>query len=142
MQGLAAAVSVMLPPAVAWEGPAVAAVLQTSTFPEIVIRKDETPHERPFPVDEGTRAGAEYGGRQTVIFSEPWRTVVPQEFADMTQPCSVIVSADPFALLASHEDRDVHLPFDGIETLTRRLAPFETMGRAPSADGQPPEKEI
>lgn len=142
MQTLAAAMSVVLPLAFAGEGPAVAAFVQAGVFPEITIRKGETAHEWPFSVDEGKLTCVEYGGRQTVIFTEPWRRDVPQEFGNMTLPRSVIVSVDPFALLASREDRDLYLPFDSLETLIKRLAPFETMGRALCAGGPPQQKEI
>lgn len=113
-----------------------------SVFPEMALRRGETAYEWPFSVDEGKLTCVEYGGRQTVIFTEPWRTDVPQQPGNMTLPRSVIVSVDPFALLASREDRDLYLPFDSLETLIRRLAPFETMGRALCAGGLPPEKEI
>jgi hypothetical protein len=142
MQTFAAAMSVVLPLAFAGEGPALAAAIPAGVFPEITIRKGEAPHEWPFSVNEGKLTCVEYGGRQTVIFTEPWRTDVPQEFGNMTPPRSVIVSVDPFALLASHEDRDLYLPFDSLETLIKRLAPFETMGRALCAGGPPQEKEI
>ena len=142
MQTLAAAMSVVLPLAFAGEGLAAAALTEAGVFPEIALRKGETAHEWPFSVDEGKLTCVDYGGRRTVIFTAPWRTDVPQVPGNMTLPRSVIVSADLFALLASHEDRDLYLPFDSLETLIRRLAPFENLGRALCADGQPLDKEI
>jgi hypothetical protein len=98
------------------------------TFPEVEISKAEWATEWPFVVDEGTLTCVELGPNRTVIFSEPWREDVPQEIGNMTLPRSVIVSANPFAILASLEDRSLFLPFDTLETLIRRLAPFETSG--------------
>lgn len=98
-------------------------------FPEMEIGRGDTEHEWPFSVERGKLTCVALQGQETVLFSEPWRTDVPQEFGNMTLPRSVIVSANPFALMASLEDRALYLPFDSIETLIRRLAPFETIGR-------------
>lgn len=106
------------------------AVAAGSTFPEREIARGDVVHEWPFAVDAGTLACVEMGTQRTVLFSEPWRTDVPQEFGNMTLPRSVIVSANPIALFASYEDRDLYLPYDSLETLVRRLAPYETIGRA------------
>ena len=59
----------------------------------------------------------------------------------MTLPRMVVVSANPLALLASFEDRALYLPFDTLETLVGRLAPFEEMGLAlcDEASRQPDE---
>lgn len=105
------------------------------TFPRIEIAKAETAHEWPFSVERGDLTCVPWGDRKVVIFSEPWRTDVPQEFGNMTPPRSVIVSTNPLALFASLEDRALYAPFDGLETLIRRLAPFETMGLALCAKG-------
>lgn len=99
------------------------------SFPEMEIGRGDTAHEWPFSVERGKLTCVAMQGRETVLFSEPWRTDVPQEFGNMTPPRSVIVSTNPFALMASIEDRALYLPFDGLETLIRRLAPFETLGR-------------
>lgn len=99
------------------------------SFPERAIRASEATVEWPFSVDEGTLTCVDMNGQKVVLFSEPWREDVPQEFGNMTLPRSVIVSANPIALLASVEDRDLYRPFDSIETLIGRLAPYETMGR-------------
>jgi hypothetical protein len=97
-------------------------------FPELEIRRETSEHEWPFSVDQGTLVCADMGGQRVVLFSEPWRTNVPQEFGAMTLPRSVVVSTNVFALFASLEDRALYLPFEGLETLVRRLAPFEAMG--------------
>lgn len=104
------------------------------SFPEREIGRGDTPHEWPFAVERGTLTCVALQGRETVLFSEPRRGDVPQEFGNMTLPRSVIVSTNPFALLASLEDRDLYLPYDSLETLIRRLAPFETMGRGLCAE--------
>lgn len=99
------------------------------SFPEMAIGRADTQHEWPFSVDEGTLVCVEVLGQRTVLFSEPWRDDVPQEFGNMTLPRSVVVSTNPIALFASYGDRALYLPFDSLETLILRLAPFEAMGR-------------
>lgn len=124
----------------------VAAVLagagaSASAFPEMEIARGDVEHEWPFSVDAGTLTCVEIGTQRTVLFSEPWRTDVPQEIGNMTPPRSVIVSANPIAILASLEDKDLYLPFDGLETLIVRLAPFEAIG-SKLCDGEPPQKPL
>lgn len=102
--------------------------LSASTFPEMEIDRATSAHEWPFSVDRGTLTCVAIQGQRVVIFAEPWREDVRQEFGNMTPPRSVIVSANPIALFASYEDRALYLPYDGLETLIRRLAPFEAMG--------------
>lgn len=99
-----------------------------SGFPEIEISRASIPHEWPFAVEAGKLACVQFGDQRVVLFSEPWRTDVPQEFGNMTLPRSVIVSANPFAIFASGEDRTLYAPFDSLETLIRRLGPIEAMG--------------
>ena len=99
------------------------------TFPEMEIARGDTAHEWPFSVERGTLVCVAMQGQRTVLFSEPWRTDVPQVPGNMTPPRSVVVSTNPFALIVSVEDRALYLPFDSLETLIRRLAPFEAMGR-------------
>lgn len=99
-----------------------------SVIPEVEIGRDDTAHEWPFAVDRGTLVCIEISKQRTVLFSEPWRDDVPQELGNMTLPRNVVVSTNPFALLASVENRDLYLPFDSLETLIVRLSPFEQMG--------------
>lgn len=122
---------------VLWAGQGIA----SSAFPEMEIARGDVDHEWPFSVDAGTLTCVEIGKQKTVIFAEPWRTDVPQEFGNMTLPRSVIVSANPFAILASMEDKDLYLAFDDLETLIRRLAPFEAMGRK-LCDAEAPRKTL
>src|SRR5690606_33422164 len=79
-------------------------------YPAIEIGRGDTPHEWPFSVERGNLTCVAIGNVKTVIFSEPWRTDVPQELGNMTPPRSVIVSANPLALLASLEDRALYAP--------------------------------
>ena len=120
------------------------AVRAAASFPEIEISKAGSEHEWPFSVDHGKLICVAWGGQKVVLFMEPWREDVPQEFGNMTMPGSVIVSSNPWALLASVEDRALYLPFDTLETLIKRLAPFETMGTKLCTETakQPPQKKI
>ena len=111
-------------------------------LPEMAIHASDSTHDWPFSVETGTLTCVEMSGQKVVIFSEPWRDDVPQEYGNMTLPRSVIVSTNPFALLASIEDRALYRPFDSVETLIVRLAPFEKMGRALCDSGVPTEREI
>jgi hypothetical protein len=107
-----------------------AGVVPVKDFDEVAISRADAAEEWPFSVDEGTLTCITYEGQRMVIFAEPWRDDVPQEFGNMTLPRSVLVSTNPFALLASLEDRALYAPFDSIETLIARLAPWETIGAA------------
>ncbi|MCC0037971.1 MAG: hypothetical protein H6893_03110 [Brucellaceae bacterium] len=120
---------------------AAGSVDRDATFPEIEISRAGSHHEWPFSVDRGTLSCVTYDGTRTVFFAEPWRDDVPQEFGDMTLPRMVAVSTNPIVLFVSIENRDLYLPFDSIEILTKRLAPFEIMGLALcEADDPAPRK--
>jgi hypothetical protein len=113
-----------------------------SSFPEVTISKGEAEYEWPFSVDEGTLTCVAMGNQRVAIFSEPWREDLPQEFGNMTLPRSVIVSANPIALFAGVENRDLYAPYDGLETLIKRLAPYERMGWALcEQSGDKPQQE-
>lgn len=116
--------------------------LYGGALPEMAIRASDSAHDWPFSVEAGTLTCIEMGGQKVVIFSEPWRDDVPQEYGDMTLPRSVIVSTNPMALLASIEDRALYRPFDSLETLIVRLAPFEELGRPLCDQAGPGEREI
>jgi len=111
-------------------------------LPELAIRSSDSAHDWPFSVETGTLTCVEVSGQKVVLFSEPWREDVPQVYGNMTLPRSVIVSTNPFALLASIEDRALYRPFDSLETLIVRLAPFEKMGRALCDGDAAAEREI
>jgi hypothetical protein len=111
-------------------------------LPEMAIRASDSTHDWPFSVEAGTLTCVEIDRQKVVLFSEPWREDVPQEYGNMTLPRSVVVSTNPFALLASIEDRALYLPFDSVETLIGRLAPFEEMGRALCDRDTASEREI
>ena len=116
--------------------------LYGGALPEMAIRATDNAHDWPFSVETGTLTCVEMGGQKVVLFSEPWREDVPQEYGNMTLPRSVIVSTNPLALLASIEDRALYRPFDSLETLIVRLAPFEEMGRALCDGDAATEREI
>jgi len=97
---------------------------------ELPIDRAGSRHEWPFSVDRGSLTCVTMDGQRVVIFSEPWPDVPIEQLDVMKPPRSVIVSVNVMLLLASIEDRSLYLPFDSLETLIRRLAPFETMGRA------------
>lgn len=101
-----------------------------STFPEKVIRRADSQFEWPFSVDQGELTCVAYGGQKHVFFAEILTDEQMGEFGNMTLPRMVVVSANPLAYLASIEDRELYAPFDSIETLIVRLAPFEKMGWA------------
>lgn len=109
--------------------PAARAWLPASTFPEIVIRKAETEHEWAFSIDEGTLTCIGMNGQRYVFFAEILSDEEMGEFGNMKLPRSVVVTTNPMAFLATIEHRELYSPYDSLETLIRRLAPFETMGR-------------
>ncbi|HTV68358.1 MAG TPA: hypothetical protein VMF90_07460 [Rhizobiaceae bacterium] len=111
-----------------------------SLFPEIVIRKSEVAHEWAFSIDEGELACISYAGSRVVFFSEILTDAEMGEIGNMTLPRSVIVSVNPFDFLATVENRELYRPFDTLETLIRRLAPFYDMGRA--LCDQPPKQDL
>jgi len=118
-------------------------VRPASTFPEIVIRKGQTPHEWPFSVEEGTLICMDYAGQRHVFFSEILTEEGAGGFGAMKLPRMVVVTANPLAYLATFEDRDLYLPWDGLETLVRRLAPYERMGWAlcdPAGEAPPSDE--
>jgi len=101
-----------------------------STFPEIVIRKAGSQHEWPFSIEEGELTCVRVGAQRAVFFSE---ILTPEEmggFGNMTLPRMVVVTANPLAYMVSFEDRELYAPYDTLETLITRLAPFERMGWA------------
>lgn len=100
-----------------------------STFPEIVITRSEAQTEWPFSVDQGELSCVNYGQGAFVFFSEILPDDVDNAPGPMKLPRMVVVSANPMALFASIEDRALYAPFDTLEALIKRLAPYETMGR-------------
>lgn len=99
-----------------------------STFPEIVIRKGQTLYEWPFSLDEGRLSCIDFGGQRHVFFAEILSEEEAGTFGDMKLPRSVVVTANPFAYFATFDSRELYLPWDSLETLIRRLAPYERMG--------------
>ncbi|MEQ1955296.1 hypothetical protein [Mesorhizobium sp. CN2-181] len=113
-----------------------------STFPEVVIRKGETEHEWPFSIDEGELTRVEMQGQRYVFFSEILTAEEMGTFGNMTLPRSVVVTANPMAYFATADNRELYAPWDSLETLIKRLAPYERMGRELCDNaGQAPETE-
>lgn len=113
----------------AFAGGAGVVVQVASIFPEIVIRKAESKHDWAFSLDEGTLTCVGMNGEEYVFFSEILTDEEMGEFGSMTLPRSVVVTTNPIAFLATMENRALYRPYDSLETLIKRLAPFETMGR-------------
>ena len=128
MAMLAATVAAAMPLAFA-SGQASGPVLTASVFPEIVIREAESEHDWAFSIDEGTLTCIGMNGEEYVFFSEILTDEEMGEFGSMTLPRSVVVTTNPIAFLATMENRELYRPYDSLETLIKRLAPFETMGR-------------
>lgn len=103
---------------------------QIAISEELPIERVTSAHEWPFSIDSGSLSCVTMDGQRVVIFSEPWPDVPIEQLDVLNPPRSVIVSVNIMLLLASIEDRSLYLPFDSLETLIRRLAPFEAMGRA------------
>jgi hypothetical protein len=99
----------------------------------IDIAKATTPHEWPFTVENGELKCIIFGGQRLVLFTEP-DTNDPDWFVKnipYQMPRSVIVSTNPFEVLASLEDADLFLPFDAdFVVLIKRLTPYAAMGQA------------
>jgi hypothetical protein len=104
-------------------------------FPEIVIRKAGTEHEWAFSIDEGTLTCVQIGAQRNVFFGEILTPEEMGEIGNMTLPRSVVVTTNPVVLLVTIEDKELYAPWDSLETLVKRLAPFEAMGMK-LCDGQ------
>jgi hypothetical protein len=117
-------------------------LMPASSFPEVVIRKGETQHEWPFSIDEGELKCIALFGQRHIFFAEILTPEEMGEFGHMKLPRSVVVSAQPMALFASFEDRALYAPWDSLETLIARLAPYERMGwELCDKAGQEPQAE-
>lgn len=106
-----------------------------NTFAEIVIRKAETQHEWAFSIDEGMLTCVPLGGKRFVFFGEILTPEEMGQMGNMKLPRSVMVTTNPLELLAGIEDRELYAPWDSLETLVMRLAPFREMGEK-LCDGQ------
>ena len=104
------------------------AMTPVSTFPERVIAKGDSPHEWPFSIDEGRLSCIPFETQRHVFFSEILTDEEMGEFGNMTLPRMVVVTANPMAFLATVDDRELYAPWDTLETLIKRLAPYERMG--------------
>lgn len=78
----------------------------------------------PFSVSSGYLGCVWSAGHKTVSFVE--KSSADDAAAD---PRVVIVTTDPFQLtLLNMANRDLFAPADSVETLIKRVAPFETLG--------------
>jgi len=96
-----------------------------SFIPEVEIARATVEHEWPFTVERGDLACLEISNQRFVFFSEKPKS---EELADIVERRTVIVSTNPLSLFVSYEDRALYAPFKDMETLIKRLAPYEAMG--------------
>lgn len=107
----------------------------------IPLARDGQAHEWPFSVDSGELSCVRIGASQTgVIFSEVPPPEEQGEIGNLKPGRSVVVTANPVALLVSIDDRSLYAPYDSLETLITRLAPYERIGQAICPDA--PAKDI
>lgn len=79
----------------------------------------------PFSVSSGYLGCVWSAGKRTVSFVEKPE---PSD-GDVKDPRVVIVTTDPFQLtLLNMANRDLFAPADSVETLIKRVAPFELLG--------------
>lgn len=84
--------------------------------------------EWPFSVASGLLACVWSGGRMVVSFIETPDD--PDDEHDAPPGRHVVVSANPFELtFLNISSRDLFLPADTVETLIKRVAPFEALGQ-------------
>ncbi|WP_018429404.1 MULTISPECIES: hypothetical protein [Hyphomicrobiales] len=92
------------------------------------ISRSDNETEWPFSVASGLLACVWSGGRKVVSFIET--TDDPDDEHEAPPGRHVIVSANPFELtFLNISSRDLFLPADTVETLIRRVAPFEALGQ-------------
>lgn len=97
-----------------------------SYFPELRIDKASAKTEWPFAVDAGDLSCIDMGNQKFIFFAED---AVGDSMDAIMKARMVVVTTNPLALFASIEDRSLYLPFSDLETLIKRLAPYETTGR-------------
>ncbi|WP_421864882.1 hypothetical protein [Parvibaculum sp.] len=102
----------------------------------ITISKADAVHEWPFSVDTGELACMRFTGRVFVFFTEGPSPENTDDLQGYVGRRMVIVTANPFELFSSMDNRDLYAPFDSLETLIKRLGPYEAMGRKPCAAAQ------
>ena len=96
-----------------------------SFFPEIEIDRASARTEWPFSVDRGDLSCIDMGNQRFVFFSEKPAT---DDLVGIANRRTVVVSTNPLTYFASFEDRALYAPFKDLETLIKRLAPYEAMG--------------
>lgn len=96
-----------------------------SFFPEVEIDRASAQTEWPFAVDRGDLSCVELGNQRFVFFSEKPASA---DLVDIANRRTVVISTNPMTWFASFEDRALYAPFKDLETLIKRLAPYEAMG--------------
>lgn len=92
------------------------------------ISRSDNETEWPFSVASGMLACVWSGGRKVVSFIETPDD--PDDEHDAPSGRHVIVSANPFELtFLNISSRELFLPADTVETLIKRVAPFEALGQ-------------
>ncbi|MCA0317009.1 MAG: hypothetical protein LCH88_02965 [Proteobacteria bacterium] len=92
------------------------------------ISRSDNETEWPFSVASGLLACVWSGGRKVVSFIET--PDAPDDEHEAPPGRHVVVSANPFELtFLNISSRDLFLPADTVETLIRRVAPFEALGQ-------------
>jgi hypothetical protein len=110
-----------------------------TNFDAIRISKADSDHEWPFSIESGDLFCGIEGGQKEVVFMEPWQPSGATEFESVDKiiesggfddsPRVAIVSTNPLRLVRTDNSASLYAPFDNLETLIKRLAPFETLGR-------------
>ncbi len=128
MTTLAATIAAVAAPLVLADEKGMLHVPEASEVRLQTISRSDNEAEWPFSVASGLLACVWSGGRKVVSFIE-----TPDDSDDeheATPGRHVIVSANPFELtFLNISSRDLFLPADTVETLIRRVAPFEALGQ-------------
>lgn len=96
-------------------------------FRKQTVARTDRERDWPFSVDSGYLLCAWVMGERAVYFLE---ALPDDEADDDVEPRAVAVSADPLAIvIGSIGNRDLLAPFETIEQLVLRMAPFERIGR-------------
>lgn len=104
---------------------AVSAAAEPS-FSDMEIDRDTATAEWPFSIDRGELSCVDLGEQSFVFFSEKPRS---GDLVAIANRRSVVVSTNPVNWFALYEHRALYAPFDTLEILVKRLAPYEAMGR-------------
>ena len=94
------------------------------------IEREERETEWPFSVERGTLACGWAGGQKIALFIEEEPDDGDSPGGGTSQPRRLLLSVNPFDLAVQNIGfRDLFAPFDSIEELIRRVAPYVTTAR-------------